>query len=193
MAFQLNALDPSNSGSGGAALLGTYRTADNFADTLAEGYFNEAAGNLRWTHALLVKASDKTGILLISVSMGVVTATELGGGNGNLPSGTVNQTMGFDANGNPVAKMFMSQMWGDLLVGFPDGTAWVAILLEDGSHAFVPASVNNAANRIAVRNAASQLFAAASTEDNQVVVHQQLNAALSLIEALELRVAALEA
>lgn len=78
MAFQLNALDPSNSGSGGASLLGTYRTADTFADTLVAGYFNEAAGNLGWTHALLVKASDKTGILIVSVALGVVTVTEFG-------------------------------------------------------------------------------------------------------------------
>lgn len=80
--FQLNALDPSNSGSGGATLLGTYRTTDAFADTMAPGYFNEAAANLRWTHALLVKASDKTGILLVSSQDGAVTVTEFGGGSG---------------------------------------------------------------------------------------------------------------
>jgi len=80
MAFQLNALDPSNSGSGGASLLGTYRTADAFADTLVSGYFNEGAGNLRWTHALLVRASDKTGILLVNSDGANVVVTEFGGG-----------------------------------------------------------------------------------------------------------------
>lgn len=80
--FQLNALDPSNSGSGGASLLGTYRTTDAFAETLVAGYFNEAAANLRWTHALLVKASDKTGILLVSSQDGAVTVTEFGGSGG---------------------------------------------------------------------------------------------------------------
>lgn len=79
--FDLYSLDPLNSGSSGAAALGSYKTSDNFSDTLQAGYFNDGAANLKGTQALLVKASDKTGILLISVSGGVVTAEEFGGGS----------------------------------------------------------------------------------------------------------------
>lgn len=82
MAFQLNGLDPSNSGSGGAALLGTYRTADAKAVVLASGYFNEAAGNLRWTKAVLVSASDGMFIASIESDGSEVVAAEYAPGSG---------------------------------------------------------------------------------------------------------------
>lgn len=81
--FDLFSLDPLNSGSSGAAALGSYKTNDSFSDLLSPGYFNEGAANLKGTQAILVKASDKTGILLISVSGGVVTADEFTGGAGD--------------------------------------------------------------------------------------------------------------
>lgn len=81
--FDLYSLDPLNSGSSGAAALGSYKTSDSFSDTLQAGYFNEGSTNLKGTQAILVKAADKTGILLISVSGGVVTAEEFGGGSGD--------------------------------------------------------------------------------------------------------------
>lgn len=81
MAFQLNALDPSNSGSGGAASLGTYRSGtDDKATILSPGYFDEAAGNLRWTKALLIAATDAVFIASITSDNVTVTATEMGGG-----------------------------------------------------------------------------------------------------------------
>lgn len=80
--FDLFSLDPLNSGSSGAAALGSYKTNDSFSDLLSPGYFNEGAANLKGTQAILVKASDKTGIILISVSGGVVTAVEFTGGDG---------------------------------------------------------------------------------------------------------------
>jgi len=84
MALQLNGLDPSNSGSGGAALLGTYRTADDKATVLAAGYFNGAAGNLRWTKALLVSASDGMFIAAIESDGSAVVATEYDPSAGNV-------------------------------------------------------------------------------------------------------------
>lgn len=81
--FDLYSLDPLNSGSSGAAALGSYKTSDSFSDTLQAGYFNEGSTNLKGTQAILVKAADKTGILLISVSGGIVTAEEFGGGSGD--------------------------------------------------------------------------------------------------------------
>lgn len=73
--FSLNGLDPTNSGSGGAAALGTYRTSDAMSAVLADGYFNEGAGNLRWTKVLFVQASDDQGFVLIDSNGDQVTAT----------------------------------------------------------------------------------------------------------------------
>lgn len=80
MAFNLNSLDPTNSGSGGASSLGTYRTNDTKSEVLAPGYFNEAAGNLRWTKALLVAASGEVFIATVDVDLNdnTVTLAEFG-------------------------------------------------------------------------------------------------------------------
>ncbi len=83
MAFQLNGLDPSNSGSGGASLLGTYRTNDAIAAVLGVGYFNEAAPNLRWTHMLLVRASDAVSLITVASDGDTVTTAEYSPGGGS--------------------------------------------------------------------------------------------------------------
>lgn len=108
-----------------------------------------------------------------------------GGGGDALPTGTTNQVMGFGQDGKPIARTFLAQMWGELLVGFPAEDAWIPILLNDGTHAFVPASLNNMPSRIPVRNTRGALTSVDGEADDELVTVGQLFDLINRVSALE--------
>lgn len=97
-------------------------------------------------------------------------------GGADLPTGTVSQVMGFDAQGNPVAKDLNGQMWAEPLTGVPAATYFIAAMLEDGTKTFVPASVSSTPDNIVVRDSSGHISASPATQPTHLVTQSQLEA-----------------
>lgn len=182
--FDLYGLDPLNSGSSGGAALGSYKTSDSFSDTLQSGYFNEGAANLKITQALLVKASDKTGIILISVSGGVVSTEEFGGGSGDPVSWD-------DIEGKPstfaptIGSTSTTAMAGDTVI--PAAATWENL---SGKPAVIASGADASAARAAIGAGTSSLTLAQSQAG---IATKPAIAALTAESTLEDVIAALQA
>lgn len=99
-----------------------------------------------------------------------------GGSGAELPTGTTAQVMGFNAQGNPVAKDLTGQMWADPLTGVPAAKYFIAAMLEDGTKTFVPAAVATTPDNIVVRDSSGHISATPATQPNHLITRSQLEA-----------------
>lgn len=81
MAFNIQNLDPSGSGSKGAGAFGIYSTGDNKATVLTDGYMDVAYRELRSTKGMMIETSDATFFcqVVANQTTGDVALTEFGG------------------------------------------------------------------------------------------------------------------